>query len=155
MLGRLLVTGQLMLLALLAALPWLPGGDGFDQPIVGLVGYGLAVAGAVVVIVAAAHLGEALTASPVPKTGAGLRTGGLYRFVRHPIYAGVLLLGWGLGLRAERWLGVVLAVLLTGVLSWKARYEERLLAAAHTGYADYAAGTPRFVPRLPRTGRGR
>lgn len=144
---------QLILLGLLALLPWLPAPAGYDQPAVRVVGCLLVAVGLVVVLVAAAHLGDALTAHPAPKSGAGLRTGGLYRFVRHPIYSGVLLLGWGLALAAERWLGLLLALLLSAVLWGKARYEERLLSLAHAGYAGYASRTPRFVPRVRRRGR--
>ncbi len=42
-------------------------------------------------VVAATALGRGLTAAPLPNSHAELRTGGLYRFVRHPIYSGLLL----------------------------------------------------------------
>ena len=40
--------------------------------------------------------------------------------------------------------------LLVALLTIKARWEERRLVARFTGYAAYAALTPRFVPRLRR-----
>lgn len=147
---RVLVTGQMVLLALLVALPWLDDSGDVDLPWLRVLGYGLVVAGALVVVVGALHLGDALTPLPTPRDGAGLRTGGTYRFVRHPIYTGVLAIGWGLGLRSQLWAGLGLAALLTLLLHVKARYEESLLLERHDGYAEYRARTPRFVPRPRR-----
>ena len=147
---RILVTGQMLLLALLVVVPWVTDAGGFDAPALRALGYGLLVAGGLVVLVAGLHLGDALTAMPTPRSGAELRTGGLYAVVRHPIYTGVLAIGWGLGLRSQLWAGVGLAAALTLLLHYKARYEESLLSERHEGYADYVAQTPRFVPRLRR-----
>jgi protein-S-isoprenylcysteine O-methyltransferase Ste14 len=147
---RLLVTGQMVLLALLVVLPWVTDWSAFSAPVLRSVGYALVLLGGAVVVVAATHLGDALTAMPTPREGATLRTEGLYAFVRHPIYAGVLAIGWGLALRSELWLGVLLAVALTVLLHVKARYEESLLAVQHPGYPEYAARTARFVPRPRR-----
>jgi protein-S-isoprenylcysteine O-methyltransferase Ste14 len=149
---RLLVSGQFLLLGLLTVLPWFDPTPDQAVPWLRPVGYTLVLVGCVTVVVAARHLGDALTALPTPRTGAGLRTEGLYRFVRHPIYSGVLAIGWGLGLRSQLWLGLALAVALTVLLHVKAGYEESLLAHRHDGYAAYRARTPRFVPRLRRRG---
>ena len=139
-----------MLIALLVVLPSMTSWRAFDVPALRAAGDVLLVVGLLVAVAAALNLGDALTAMPTPRDGAALRTHGLYRYVRHPIYAGVLAIGWGLALRSQLWLGLLLAVLLTGVLHVKARYEEAMLAARHDGYADYTARTPRFVPRLRR-----
>ena len=49
-------------------------------------------AGAVLGLAAGRRLGRALTPTPVPIAGAGLRIDGAYRYVRHPIYSAVLLM---------------------------------------------------------------
>ncbi len=147
------VAGQFALLAALVVLPSAAVGPTIDVQWLHPLGYGLMVVGGVVLVVAGLHLGEALTPSPHPRDGARLRTNGLYRFVRHPIYSGVLLIGWGLGLRAMLWVGLALAVALTAWMTAKARYEEQLLTARYPDYPAYAATTPRFVPtprRRPR-----
>jgi protein-S-isoprenylcysteine O-methyltransferase Ste14 len=41
----------------------------------------------------------------------------------------------------------VLALTLLGLLTAKARWEEELLRRRYPGYDDYAARTPRFLPR--------
>jgi protein-S-isoprenylcysteine O-methyltransferase Ste14 len=75
-----------------------------------------------------------------------LRTGGLYRFVRHPIYSGLLLtMASGSGFRLPT-LGLLVLLLIL-----KARWEETRLTQRFEGYGNYASRTPRFVPvRLRR-----
>lgn len=107
--------------------------------------------GVVVMIVAAAGLGRGLTAAPLPNAHARLRTGGLYRLVRHPIYSGLLLFVVAHTVRAASWLQVALCVALVAVIAVKARWEEARLSERFPGYAAYAARTPRFVPLVRRS----
>lgn len=73
---------------------------------------------------------------------------GIYRWVRHPIYAGDLLLLAGLELALNSW--AVLAVLpLALYVRQKAAGEERDLAKTLAGYDDYCRRTARFLPFLP------
>src|SRR5476651_2191042 len=55
-----------------------------------LAGNLVVVLGVVVLVWAARNLGSALTPLPLPN-GAGLAARGAYRWVRHPIYTGVIL----------------------------------------------------------------
>ncbi|MFZ0322614.1 MAG: isoprenylcysteine carboxylmethyltransferase family protein [Actinomycetes bacterium] len=140
------VAGQFVLLGLLVLLPSAAPGPALDAPLLRTFGSGLFFLGWVVLVVGALSLGDSLTPSPQPRASAGLKTAGMYRFVRHPIYTGVLLIGWGMGLRSELWLGLLLALALTVWLTAKARYEEHLLSAHYPGYAAYREATPRFFP---------
>jgi protein-S-isoprenylcysteine O-methyltransferase Ste14 len=70
---------------------------------------------------------------------------GLYRFVRHPIYAGDLLLLVGMQLALNSWC-VLLAVLFVPVVFRKAVQEERMLIRKLPGYEAYCRRTKRFVP---------
>jgi len=72
---------------------------------------------------------------------------GIYRYVRHPIYAGDLLLLVGLELALNSWL-VVLAVLLVPIVARQAMREERELAETLPGYDEYRRQTKRFIPFL-------
>lgn len=92
---------------------------------------------------------------PEPSQEAVLKTGGLYRYVRHPIYSGVLLLGAGIALTSGSLIAAGAAVLLFIDLSIKARLEERFLRERFENYADYALRTPRFFPRLRAGENGR
>jgi hypothetical protein len=75
-----------------------------------------------------------------------VRTGGFYRWVRPPIYAGIMALTVGLAIRSS---SVAVAVATAALIAWlmvKARWEESRLEARYPAYVAYAARTPRFVP---------
>ena len=146
--ARLLVTGQFVLIGLLVLLP---GRHDWPVPVTLTLGCSIAtVVGLAVMVIGATGLGRGLTATPLPNAHAKLRTGGLYRYVRHPIYSGLLLTMASITLAS----GSVPRLLTLGVLvlllSAKARWEETRLTQRFEGYTDYAARTPRFVPRLWR-----
>jgi len=76
-------------------------------------------------------------------------TSGPYRFVRHPMYVGAILMdlstpliwgsGWALGLGA----------LIMSLLIWRTGWEDRTLRQELAGYEQYAATTRyRLVPGL-------
>ena len=83
---------------------------------------------------------------PELRAGARLVTGGPYRWIRHPMYASVLL-GVAALVHADprAWrVGALVALVL--VLLAKAAREEEYLRAAFPEYADYATRTWRLVP---------
>jgi protein-S-isoprenylcysteine O-methyltransferase Ste14 len=92
-------------------------------------------------------LGRHLRVHPAPPPQAQLRTDGAYAWVRHPIYAAVLLgsaAGAVLAARPEPLLGLVG---LSLVLHVKAGYEEGLLRDRFgEAYDAYAQRVPRLVP---------
>jgi protein-S-isoprenylcysteine O-methyltransferase Ste14 len=104
------------------------------------------VAGIALMIIGATGLGRGLTATPLPNAHAQLRTGGLYRFVRHPIYSGLLLTMASVTAASGSGLRLLTLGALFVLLTVKARWEERRLSQRFEGYAQYAARTPRFVP---------
>ena len=73
---------------------------------------------------------------------------GAYRYLRHPSYAGALLLHLGFGLALGNWGS--LAILLLGIpplFVYRIRVEERtLLERLGASYADYVARTSRLIP---------
>jgi protein-S-isoprenylcysteine O-methyltransferase Ste14 len=62
---------------------------------------------------------------------------GPYRYVRHPMYAGGLLLFLGTPLLLGSWFGLLLVVLLVLVIAVRAVLEERVLRGELPGYAAY------------------
>jgi len=97
------------------------------------------------------RLGNALTPTPVPIHGAGLRTTGPYSWVRHPIYSAVLLITLGFLVAAGSvwsWLwGVAIFVFF-----WlKSRWEDSLLAEEYgTEWQSWAKSTGALIPRRRR-----
>jgi protein-S-isoprenylcysteine O-methyltransferase Ste14 len=108
----------------------------------------LIVVGVGIVLFAFFGLGRALTASPIPKADAQLVTTGLYARVRHPIYFGLLLAAAGIVLDAGWWPQLAIAAMLYVLLNIKASFEEQLLIERYPEYREYAAKTPRLLPRL-------
>lgn len=85
---------------------------------------------------------------PEPKAEGDLVRTGPYRWVRHPMYTSVLLLAAG----ASVWLadvkGGVLWLALLAVLIVKASLEERWLVQHYPDYVNYQKSTWRLVPKL-------
>jgi protein-S-isoprenylcysteine O-methyltransferase Ste14 len=112
-------------------------------------GRALQIIGVVILMAGAVTLGRSLTALPTPVAGGTLRTRGVYRYVRHPIYSGVMAIVVGGAARSG---SVVVAGVTLALVCWlilKARWEERQLARRYTHYPTYAARTPRFLPGWP------
>jgi protein-S-isoprenylcysteine O-methyltransferase Ste14 len=70
---------------------------------------------------------------------------GMYRYVRHPIYVGDLLLLAGLELALNSWL-VLGVIVLTPVVLSRAVREEELLKQSLAGYREYCRTSKRFIP---------
>lgn len=140
--------------ALLVAVILLPPGDAWPVPDwLAVAGRVLQLVGLVVLALALVNLGTSLTALPTPTPHSTLKTTGLYRFVRHPIYTGVLALVLGSAVVSANPWSLACALGLTGWFGWKARWEEARLRRRYPDYAAYAARTPRFVPFGPTGGR--
>lgn len=136
---------------LLAALVILPAGDLWPRgAITSVLGGALVATGVAIAVLAGLRLGPNLTPTPLPKEDGELVTAGFYQYVRHPIYAGVLLAAAGAVAFQGSIAHIVGFVLLWGVLTIKALGEERMLAEKYEAYASYAAGTGRFFPRQPK-----
>jgi len=83
---------------------------------------------------------------PELRSGAKLVTGGPYRWIRHPMYASVLLGVGALVYADPRLWRIALLVALLVVLMMKAAREEEYLRTAFPEYSAYASRTWRLVP---------
>ena len=93
-------------------------------------------------------LGKYFTFSVMTEGDQPVITDGPYRLVRHPGYAGAILVRAGFGLALGNWLSVALAVLvpLIGVI-YRIRVEETaLFDTLGDDYRSYAAGRKRLIP---------
>ena len=144
------VAVQLVLLVAIMGACWWPGGrlNWPGMPIVAVVGVLVLVAGLALVLVGALGLSSSLTVMPRPKEDGLLVTTGLYRSVRHPIYAGVMAAMLGASLAARSWVALLLTAALVVVLDLKTRREEVFLRERFSDYAAYAARTKRFIPGI-------
>ncbi len=106
------------------------------------------VAGGVVVLSASWTLRTNLTPFPRPTAGATLVETGPFRWVRHPIYAGIVLAAVGWAVATGSIVTLALAGLLLVLFDAKSRREEAWLEDRFPGYPGYRERTSRFIPRL-------
>lgn len=141
------VLAQALILLLAGAIPVLTGNAGI-RPIylTQWIGAVLTTAGLVLSVTALASLDKAMTPFPRPRKDAALRTTGLYAWVRHPVYTGMIIgtLGWALW-----WLsfvGILYTIVMLVFLDRKAAREEKWLREKFADYADYERRVKRLVP---------
>jgi len=139
------VSGQLFLIALVAVAAVL-GPHWPARLVVAAVGIAVTITGGLVMLWGGRTLGRSLTPFPSPR-GAHLERGP-YRFIRHPMYGGGIVLALGIALASSP-IALAPALALVPFLLVKARYEEGLLAHADPSYSEYLARVHRrFIPGL-------
>lgn len=110
--------------------------------------------GLLTIFIAYWSLRPSLKISPIPKAGAPFIATGIYRYLRHPMYLGVLLTAFGLAGRGDSALSWVVFTVLFLDLQIKSRLEDRLLAEIHPEAAHYQSHTSRLFPCLGTGCRG-
>ena len=122
-------------------------------PVAAIAGGALVVAGAAVLVHAFARfVAEGIgTPAPIAPT-AHLVVGGLYRYVRNPMYLAVLavIVGQALILSSAALWVYALVVAAAFVTFVKAYEEPTLLAKYGPAYDDYRRRVPGWIPRPPR-----
>ncbi len=99
-----------------------------------------------IMAIAVINLGKNLTPLPCPKDDAVLIQNGLYRFVRHPIYFGVLLaaLAWFLIFPGAYVLAYSIGLFF--LFDIKARREEVWLVVRFPSYSEYQRRVKKLIP---------
>jgi len=138
------VAGQFALFALLVVLALRHPGTG---PAAGRWVGALVLAMATPVAIAGVSaLGRNLTPFPKPGDGAELIQHGIYAKIRHPLYAAVILAGFGWALVWLSWPAAVAATALIPFFHAKSCREECFLRQQFSGYREYETRTRRFIP---------
>jgi len=87
-----------------------------------------------------------LNIAPTVRDGAQLIIKGPYRFIRHPMYASVLLTIWAVIIDQFALLRLIVGLILTADLVIKMLYEEGILKRHFSEYPAYMARTKRIIP---------
>lgn len=143
------VLGQLVLFAMIGVALMVDGALPSQWSAIRIVGIIIALGGLGVIAASAMALGSNLTALPEPLGGGELVRAGPYRYVRHPMYTGVVALFLGTALVVGSLPAVALTATLLAFFFLKSSYEERELRVAYPGYMAYRSEVPaRFAPHL-------
>jgi protein-S-isoprenylcysteine O-methyltransferase Ste14 len=118
-----------------------------DLPAVRWVGLALFTVGFGFIFWSGVALGRLYSAEVTLQEEHHLVTEGLYRHIRHPRYAGGILLSFGLSCLFDVWIGLVLSVVIIGIFLLRIKDEEALMEEAFgQAWRDYCAQTDRLIP---------
>ena len=106
--------------------------------------------GLAVRLIAIFTLGKSFSVNVAIRPDQKVQRTGLYRFVRHPSYLGMLIIFLAVGLEARNWLSLaIMLVPTTLALLYRIHVEEAALHEAFgEEYADYSRATSRLIPGL-------
>lgn len=106
--------------------------------------------GAIMIIWALLLLQNGFSVFASPRREGELVTRGIFSYVRHPIYSGIILLAVGYSIFDVDMMKVLITLILVIFFHFKAGYEERQLMAKYPDYADYKLRTGKFLPTFLR-----
>jgi protein-S-isoprenylcysteine O-methyltransferase Ste14 len=148
--GEWYVAIQVVLFGLVAfGPPSLPSWSGWSNPLSTfaiVAGLLLGGVGGLLALGGVFSLGRNLTAVPHPKEDAHMVAHGAYRWVRHPIYSGLILGALGLALLRGGWLSLLYALILFIFFDIKSRREEQWLREKYADYAAYQQRVRKLIP---------
>ncbi|MCP9201358.1 isoprenylcysteine carboxylmethyltransferase family protein [Gramella sp. GC03-9] len=107
-----------------------------------------AIMGVVITLVAMLQLNRNLSPFPTPRQGARFVKTGLFKYVRHPIYGGILLGLSAYSIYSVSGFRVLICISLYALFYIKTEYEEKRLEEKFEEYPAYRSGTGRFFPKI-------
>ncbi|MDC7993855.1 methyltransferase family protein [Altibacter sp. HG106] len=115
------------------------------------VGYGLLallISGGIIIVLGIVNMNDSLSPFPKPKTNGSLISHGIYYYVRHPIYIGIVISMVAYGGYTQSLVKILISLILLGVFYLKSDLEERYLLRKFEEYTQYKKKTGRFFPRF-------
>lgn len=144
--GGMWVLAQIPLLILAY---WLPLATRAAAPsFLATIGLIVLIGGMTVSLIALLQLRRALTPFPEPRVDGALRTDGLYAWVRHPVYTGLIVVAAGWALYCYSPWGIATCGALLVFFDRKASREERALSRRYPHYAAYTARVKKLLPGI-------
>jgi protein-S-isoprenylcysteine O-methyltransferase Ste14 len=131
---------QATLIVVFAAVCFLAPGPRLFAPMI-FAGTAIGVFGLIIIGTAIVSLREVIQISPEPREGGRLITSGIYDWLRHPIYSGVVLAVIGLFLREPGAFVAIAGMIVIAFLVVKSRFEETLLLQKYSDYTAYRKRT--------------
>lgn len=106
----------------------------------------LAIFGATIIILALLQLNKNLSPFPTPKKNTALLQNGLFKYIRHPIYTGIILFFTGYSVYQNSFYKLAISMLLLVLFYFKSNYEEQRLEQKFPDYKLYKSKTGKFFP---------
>ena len=106
--------------------------------------------GILIIFISFIQLGTKLSPFPSPVQNATLITSGIFKFVRHPIYTGILLIVFSIAIYKASEYKFLISVLLLILFRFKSKYEESKLLSVFPNYREYRQVTGKFFPKFNR-----
>ena len=97
--------------------------------------------GLLIIMLAFISLRAVIQIEPEPKAEGHLVSSGVYKYIRHPIYTGMVILVFGLFLRRPALFITIASVVVIIFLIVKSRFEEDLLQEKYSDYGEYRKHT--------------
>jgi protein-S-isoprenylcysteine O-methyltransferase Ste14 len=120
-----------------------------DSPALRWIGLTLAVLGLGLIFWSGLALGRFYSLEVTLQEGHRLITHGPYRFIRHPRYLGIAVMGIGLSLLFCSWIGLALTALAMAIVLFRIRDEEALMHREFGAeWEAYCRKTSRLMPYL-------
>lgn len=104
------------------------------------------VIGLLIILFGILHLNENLSVFPSPKKGGSLMSKGIYAYVRHPIYLGIMISMTAYSVYAVSPIKFLITGIMIVLLYFKSSFEEQQLIAQFSDYESYQKSTGRFLP---------
>jgi protein-S-isoprenylcysteine O-methyltransferase Ste14 len=102
--------------------------------------------GLVLAVVGASTLAMFYTSARWRAAKTGFQRRGIYRYVRHPMYTGVMTVAFGFVVAGPTVLGAIAYLTLVMITYARALVEERILTERQPEYIEYMNRTKRFIP---------
>lgn len=113
-----------------------------------IIGLFFSISGIIIIGTAIITLNKNLSPFPTPKATAQLIQYGIYKYIRHPIYTGILSFTLGYGFYTDNSLRIIVGIALAILFKFKATYEEHLLQQKFSTYSNYQKSSGMFLPFL-------
>jgi protein-S-isoprenylcysteine O-methyltransferase Ste14 len=145
--GWLYVAVQFALAGIIIISSYIEGGNvDYGMQFLHWIGIVLLAIGGIIILFAVFNFGQVITPNPIPLDENKLRTGGLYKYVRHPMYFSVLILLIGVVFYFGAVLSLVWIAAAFMFLSRKSNFEERFLVKKFPEYSSYRTRTKKLIP---------
>lgn len=112
------------------------------------IGLWTACLGGIIIVVALLQLNKNLSPFPTPKNKASLLESGLYKYIRHPIYSGIMVLFIGYSIYQNSLYKLMITFVLVILFYFKSKYEEQQLTLKFSDYKLYKSKTGKFFPKF-------